>query len=155
MQKARQPIIGGFGWDTKVVFPDKHTGLWRGLDLTRRSPVLAFRDSSASVEKLQHGNVNWYHRWKGLVDEPGRFAATIWSSHRDCTFAVTPRRLQRFRPRPGERLAWEAANAASRRVREPWKAAGTVVVDELGLFTIRGIRNNGGTTVTVTVTRGK
>ena len=155
MQKARQPLIGGFGWDTKIIFPDKHTGQWRGLDLTRATPVLAFRNSSASAEKLQQGNVNWYHRWKDLVDEPERFAATIWSSYRDCTFDVTPRRLRNFRPPPGQKLAWEARNAPSRRVREPWRAAGAVAVDDLGLFTIRGIKNNGSTTVTVSVTRAE
>ena len=52
-------------------------------------------------------------------------------------------------------IAWRPVPGPSRRVREPWRAAGAVVVDKLGLFTIKGIKNNGSTTVTVSVARAE
>jgi hypothetical protein len=156
LARARQPLVAGFGWDTKLVTPDYDTGLWQsrqhldaaGLDLTRTTPVLAFANSSRSVEKLQHGNVNYKHVWSDLEDTPDRFRVTLAG---EGTVDVTPRRLRRFRIRPGRRLAWRTEPQPDKRDNEPpAPQRGTVTVGAHGLFTVPAVEiPRGGTVLTV------
>ena len=154
--QARQPFVAGFGWDTKLITPDYYTGLWQprmhlaaaGLDLARTTPVLAFANSSASVEKLQHGNVNYKHVWSDPQDTPERFCVTLRG---EGTVDVTPRRLARFRVHPGQRLAWQAEPQPDKRDAGPPRPQhGTVTADSHGLFTVLGVEiPRGGTVLSV------
>ncbi len=159
LQEVRQPLMAGFGWNTKLITPDWYTGLWQarrdvdaaGLDVTCRTPILAFADSSRSVENLQSGNVNWMHCWKDVRDEPDCFQVTITGAG---TVSVTPRRLQKFTVKPREELHWKTKPLPHRRDREsPSPKEGVVRADRHGLFTIRELEiPEGG--VALTVTRG-
>ncbi|KPJ75487.1 MAG: hypothetical protein AMS14_03500 [Planctomycetes bacterium DG_20] len=154
-EQARQPLVAGFGWDTKLISPDYYTGRWQprrhldaaALDLTRTTPVLAFANSSASAEKLQHGNVNYKHVWSDLEETPERFRVTLGG---EGTVDVTPRRLGRFRVRPGGRLAWRTEPQPDKRdTPPPTPQGGTATVDAHGLFTVKGVEiPRGGTVLT-------
>jgi len=160
MQEARQPLIAGFGWDTKLITPDYYTGGWQSrqhldaaaLDLAQTTPVLAFANSSCSVEKLQSGNVNYKHVWNNLEETPERLRVTLAGAG---TVDVTPRRLQRFTVRPGEHLVWRTEPQPDKRDKQPPKPhSGTVTADAHGLFTVEGLEIPAGGTV-LTVTRSK
>lgn len=152
MQKAGQPVIGGHGWDCKLICPGWYTGLWRGLDITNSTPTMAFANSSRSQMKLQHGNTNWYHQWKDVVDEADRFSVFLFGSGKA---DVTPRRLQKFKARPGETLRWQTKPVPTRRdTTPPAPQGGTVIAGPHGVFTIPQVEiPDGG--ATLTVTRGK
>ncbi len=144
MQEAGQPLIAGFGWDTKLVRPNEWTGLWGPrthvamdpIDLTRATPIPAFARSSRSQETEQWGNINYFHAWKDLADEPGLFRIELSG---EGTVDLTPRRLRRFRPSPGEVLRYEAGSER-----------GAVAADSNGVVTLRGLRiPAGGVVVTI------
>ena len=84
------------------------------------------------------GQSNLYLYWEtsDIVDDRRRWELTVGltdSAPADrCTVDVTPRRTQRFRPRPGERVAW-------RNISRKTGAAiqqGTATADKWGLVTI-------------------
>jgi hypothetical protein len=146
MQEMGQPLIAGHGWDKQLITPDWYTGQWqprRGiaaeeLDLTRKTPIPAFANASTTHEKLQSGNTNWNHTWHDVQDEPGRFQITLAGVG---TVDMTPRRLQQFRTKPGQRLTWRAEPIPHPRDQEPPPAqSGTVTVDKRGLITLRGLK---------------
>lgn len=142
LQEARQPLLAGFGWNTKLIAPEWYSGLWQrrrdvdaaGLDMSRRTPIPAFANSSCSVEKLQSGNINWMHTWRDVEDEPDRFAITLGGAGR---VDMTPRRLQAFQARPGETLHFRAEPLRDRQKGEtPAPQTGSVTADGDGLFTL-------------------
>ena len=94
------------------------------------------------------GQINGYLLWDGqsIVDEPALWEATVWLYGGDahgrraaplesCTVDLTPRRCQRFKPAPGQRLTWTNVSAANGRIVQ----SGEATADELGLVTIRGL----------------
>jgi hypothetical protein len=146
MQELGQPLIAGHGWDKGLITPDWYTGLWQprrgiavpGLDLTRKTPIPAFANASTTQESLQGGNTNWNHIWHDVRDEPGHFQIALGGVG---TVDVTPRRLQHFRGRPGERLKWMTEPIPHPRDREPPPVqSGTVTVDEHGRITLKGLK---------------
>lgn len=137
MQEARQPLIAGFGWDKKLVPPDWYTSLWRGLDITRTTPIPAFANSSGTREGLQHANVNWDHYWEDVRDDPDRFQITLWGADKG---DVTLRRIQNFKVRPGERLQWQAQpRPGPTEARTLPRSEGVVTAASDGLVTVRGL----------------
>jgi len=146
MQQVRQPLIAGHGWNKKLIAPDWYTGLWqprRGigapeLHLTRKTPIPAFANASTTHESLQSGNTNWDHTWHDVQDEPGHFQITLGGVG---TVDMTPRRLQHFRPKPGQRLKWMTEPIRHPKDEKPPQArSGTVTVDEHGLITLKGLK---------------
>ncbi|MBN1419656.1 MAG: carbohydrate-binding family 9-like protein [Planctomycetes bacterium] len=144
MQEAGQPLIAGFGWDTKLVPPDEWTGLWgprlhlamEPLDIARMTPIPAFARSSRTQETEQWGNINYMHAWKDLRDEPDAFRITLAG---EGTVDLTPRRLQRFAVKPGEIVRWEAGGRS-----------GAGSADANGLVTLKALEiPAGGLTVTI------
>jgi len=94
------------------------------------------------------GGINLWQRWDPLriVDEPDRWAVTIWlaspnkqgrygSPEGPATTDLTPRRQQKFKANPGGEFSW-TATAADGTVLQ----SGTIVADKLGLVTIPGIK---------------
>jgi hypothetical protein len=102
--------------------------------------------------------LNGYLTWDAetLVEQPDRWEVTAWLAGRPpldhCTVDLTPRRCRRFRPRPGEKLAWtstlQLTDAQKRQAAEPGNApreeqgvqSGAAVADKWGLVTIRQLR---------------
>jgi len=84
------------------------------------------------------GGINIYQFWEPetIVDEPGRWETTVFlrkdCPYTECTTDLTPRRCQRFKPKPGERLRWTSASLNDKREAQ----SGTATADKWGLVTI-------------------
>ena len=86
------------------------------------------------------------------MDEPGFYGITVYLWGGDsrvqggapldaCTVDLTPRKCQRFKPKPGEALSWTNVTLGDgKQIR-----AGQIVADKLGLVTLKRL----------TVTKGK
>ncbi len=148
MMAAGQPVIGGHGWNCKLIPPNWYTGLWRGLDITNATPVIAFANSASSGMSLQSGNTNFNHQWKDVKDTPDSFEVFL---HGGGKADVTPRRLQKFKVAPGERLKWETRPVPSRRDKTPKPQNGTVTVSKHGALTVKQVViPRGGTLLKIT-----
>jgi hypothetical protein len=137
MHKAGQPLVAHWAWGGRLQRPDKYTGLWRGLDIRRNTPVPAFANCSLDQEGEGSGNTNLSFSWKDLRDTPEGFEVTILC--RPCTFDMTPRRLQRFRIKPDQALAWTATPLPGRRGTKATPQSGQVRADSDGVVTLRGL----------------
>ena len=86
------------------------------------------------------GHANRWLYWKtaDIVDEPGRWEMTVALTDAapagECTAAVTPRRLQRFKAKPGETFAWTSADDGKAVQR------GKVTADRWGLLTVENVK---------------
>ena len=154
MHASGQPLVAHWAWGGQLQKPDWHTGLWRGLDIRRDTPIPAFSNGSLDQEGEGGGNTNLSFTWKDVADTPQSFAITILG--RECTFDLTPRRLASFRVKPGEKLSWEAEALPARREAKPARQGGDVTADANGIVTLKGLaipRECLG--VKLTLTRGK
>jgi hypothetical protein len=92
------------------------------------------------------GQVNGYLVWDSAttVDAPGLYEITVylWGGDRhgrgaapldSCTVDLTPRKCQKFRPKPGRRLRWANISLADGKQVQ----TGTITADKHGLATIR------------------
>ncbi len=158
MLKARQPLLADWTWASgQLVAPDKHTALWRGLDLTRATPVPALANSSLDSDREDNGQVNLAYWWKDVADTPESFRITLVNNSRDGTVDLTPRRLARFRLRPGQRVRWQAENvpATDRRATTLPVAGGVVSADSAGRVTIPRLKIPSRTALVVKLTRAR
>lgn len=96
------------------------------------------------------GQANRYLTWRPdtIVDEPTRWSVEISivdrAPRQKATVDVTPRRLQRFRLRAGDRVAW--TNVSGRDVVQ----SGEVVADQWGLITLPQVEvSRGGNRIVV------
>jgi len=156
--RARQPLLADWTWAAgRLVAPDKHTALWRGLDLTRTTPVPALTGSSLNADRESDGQVNLAYWWKDVAESPAELRLTLVNNSRDATVDLTPRRLSRFRIRPRERIRWEATNVAvaGRRVKTRPPAGGVVAADETGRVTLKGLNIPGRSMLVIRLTRAK
>jgi len=162
MQKMGQPVIAGHGWNKKLIPPDWYTGLWgprryspatKPIDMTCKTPVPAFANSSGTHMSLQDGNVNFDHTWQDVVDEPGRFQIAIRGPGK---VDMTLRRIQKFKLEGGELVRWQAKPVLGRRDKKEDHppAEGTVEADEHALVTLKNLKIPGDRLV-VTLTRAK
>jgi hypothetical protein len=116
------------------------------------NPKGEYRPGKYDQDFQQHadkfGGINLWQRWDpaGILDEPDRWAVTVWLARPDkqgksgspqdsATTDLTPRRCQRFKAAPGERFAWTAAAEDGRPM-----ASGEATADRWGLVTIQGLR---------------
>jgi len=96
----------------------------------------------------KEGGINLYQRWEpdDLIDEPGRWEITIWLATADkdaqygapadsATMDLTPRRCQRFKPRPGQQFRWSHVSLTDGHSLQ----SGTATADAWGLVTLKGI----------------
>jgi len=176
MRKANQPLMADWTWASgRLIPPHKYTGRWRGLDLTRTTPVPAFANCSLDANRESNGNVNLRLSWEPVTEsagppgpppaegEPprpgtGRGADAVQCvihSGGEATFDLTFRRLQQFTVKPGQTLRWTAANSPTRRIPKPKPQSGTVRVDGDGLPVIKGLKINSHAKLTVKVTRAR
>jgi len=116
------------------------------------NPKGEYRPGKYDQDFQQHadkvGGINLWQRWApaGIVDEPDRWAITVWlaaaaaaarggSPQDSATTDLTPRRCQKFRVRPGDKTAW-TATATDGKVFQ----SGTAQADANGLVTVPGLK---------------
>ncbi len=89
------------------------------------------------------GGINLGFDWEQLIDEPNRWSVTLSNelAEAEMTVDVTPRRSQRFRPRPGERFSW--TNTAG--------GEGVAIADAHRLVTIPQVKIVPGKSTTLTI----
>jgi len=91
------------------------------------------------------GQLNGYLRWKtdDVVDEAGRWEMTVYLTKKDrrgrggapkdeCTVNITPRRLQKFTIKEGDKLKWTNTSLVDNKVVQ----SGTATADKWGLVTL-------------------
>jgi len=152
MHKANQPLFAHWAWGGKLIVPDKYTGLWRGLDLRRDTPVPAIANSSLDREGEGGGNTNMSYAWKDVSDTAGTFEMTV--TGRGSTFDFTPRRARKFKPAAGRPVHWQAVNLPGPKKPKapPAPQSGTVTADGNGVVTIKGVQlveGSGGVKITL------
>src|SRR5207302_679174 len=103
MHQARQPLYGHWAWGGTLTVPDRHTGLWRGIDLQRSAPVPAFANASLDKEGEGAGNTNTAFSWRDVRDEAEMFQIAV-STGAAATFDLTPRRLRNFKVKAGDKV---------------------------------------------------
>jgi hypothetical protein len=110
------------------------------LDVRRDRAMLAVYNTGKTGDAVRNGSLLW--RTGDLVDEPGRFAVTLEQGPGQFTGTITLRRLQRFEPKPGQRLTWkiEPIEVAPRGAREePSPQEGTLTAGPGGLVQLREV----------------
>lgn len=142
MHQARQPLYAHWAWGGTLAAPDRYTGLWRGLDITATTPVPALANSSLDKEGEGGGHTNTVYAWKDVKDQPDSFQITITGG--ESTFDLTPRRLRKFRVKPGEKIMWEAVSLPDRQGKTAPAQGGQVVADPYGLVTLEKLKLSGG-----------
>jgi len=155
MRKANQPVIADWTWaGGQLIRPDRYTGRWRGLDLTRTTPVPAFANCTTDKDSEGDGNTNLRLGWQP-IKETANGAEIVLSNRRGCTVDLAFRRLQRFKPKAGEQLPWEAISSKPRRGETPAPQHGAAIVDRHGVFVLKGLKIARGSNLAVKVTRAK
>jgi pimeloyl-ACP methyl ester carboxylesterase len=88
------------------------------------------------------GQVNLYLYWEtdDIVDQPEQWAMTVGlvdqAPRPECEVDITPRRLQQFQPRPGQRVRWTNHSAVGNdEIQSGWST-----IDQNGLVTLRRVR---------------
>jgi hypothetical protein len=143
-----------FGWDNKghgsarkqfrllcKYYPWHRFALNRSYPAFGRSSI----DDDMGPDGPKEGYVNLGFAWEDVLDEERRWSVTVSNAEakEDMTVDITPRRCQRFRPAPGESLAWRTDRHGS----------GTVEADEHGLVTVEKVALGLGRKTTLTVLR--
>ncbi|KKL06035.1 hypothetical protein LCGC14_2600050, partial [marine sediment metagenome] len=89
---------------------------------------------------MSNGWLYWHTDDKNIVDEPNRWslvcALASGAPKAECTVDVTPRRLKRFKPAPGEQFTWTNTDVATGKV----IARGSVTADAHGLVTLEQVK---------------
>ncbi len=77
------------------------------------------------------GGINLGFDWKEIKDEDGKWSARLSNglAKKDMTVDVTPRRCQKFRPKPGDKFTWTDSAGNT----------GAVVADRHGLVTVKSV----------------
>ncbi len=158
LQETRQPHLftwGQSGHGERVYVPtpsgggDGGPGLRDVLDLRIDQALPAFTRCSlddnpgggAPDDGTSKGQFNLYLRWdtNSLVDEENRFEITVYlidSAPKDsCTVDLTPRRIQKMKPKSGETFRWSNTGLGNGRETQ----SGTAVADTHGLVTLKGV----------------
>ena len=89
------------------------------------------------------GGINLGFDWKDVRDEEGVWSAVLSNdlAKEPMTVDVTPRRGQKFKPKPGGELRWTASTGES----------GTVTADRWGLVTVPKVVIRPGAATTLTL----
>ncbi len=141
LQATRHPLHAHWAWGGNLTAPEKYSGLWQGLDLTRSTPVPAITYSSADQEGEGSGHCNSGYTWRDVKEGPDSLELSILGP--ESTFELTPRRLSKFEVRPGQQLRWQATYEEVphwARREKPGPQSGLVTADANGLITLKGLR---------------
>jgi hypothetical protein len=156
LQSTRHALHAHWAWGGNLTVPEKFSGLWQGLDITNTTPIPAITYSSEDREGEGGGQQNHGYTWTDVKEDADSFQAAIIA--RPSTFDLTPRRLQKLKPKPGEKFRWEAAceeipRAEHRKKPEP--KSGTVAADANSLITLSGLETAQGYKLVVKIAREK
>jgi pimeloyl-ACP methyl ester carboxylesterase len=164
LQETRQPhlfVWGQQGHGERARMPVTGSEQEMPLDLRVDQSLPAFTRGSlddnpgngARDDGDPSGRVNAYLFWEteSIEDTEGVWKITVGLTPRaprdDCRVDVTPRRLQRFKTTPGERLMWTNTRIGQR---TPFES-GEVVADQWGLVTLEKVTvHKGRNTIRVT-----
>ena len=152
LQATRHALHAHWAWGGNLTAPQKFTGLWQGLDITRATPIPAITYSSADKEGEGAGHCNVGYTWQNVKEDADSFEVTI--SGAPSTFDLTPRRLSAFKIQPGETLAWEALPSEVRGQKSEPKL-GQEKADENGLVTLKGLELQKTQTLKIRISRAK
>ena len=91
------------------------------------------------------GGINLGFDWKDVTDEEGKWSARLSNAlaKKDMTVDVTPRRCQKFKPKPGEKLTWTDSAGGT----------GAVIADKNGLVTVTAVKIKPGADTALTIER--
>lgn len=119
----------------------------------RNQSYPAFRNSSIDDDPgegdpkagVLEGGINLGFLWKDVADESGKWSVKLSNdlAKADMTVDVTPRRGQKFKPKPGEKLQWTASTGG----------AGMVTADDQGLVTVPKVALQPGKETVLTISR--
>ncbi len=152
LQETRRPHIfvwGQAGHGQRAYFPTPAAGgdnVSGPLDIRLDRSLPAFTNCSLDdnmgngdpKDGDAEGQLNMYLRWETetIVDEKDRWEMTVYlvdgAPKDECTVDLTPRRLQRFKVKPGERFNWSNTFLEQKRQ----IVFGTVKADKWGLVTL-------------------
>ena len=122
-------LDGDPGTGRKLATPAEHKG-----------PDGRVRKDPYDGDPAGYANRWLYWKTKDVVDEPTRWEMTVALMAKapadTCTVAVTPRRLQRFKPSPGQALSWTNTALASGKTVQSGKAK----ADRWGLVTLEAVK---------------
>ena len=156
LQSTRHALHAHWAWGGNLTAPEKFSGLWQGLDLTNTAPIPAITYSSEDKEGEGGGHQNHSYTWSDVKEDADSFEVAIQGQ--PSTFDLTPRRLFKLKPKPGEKFRWETAcqevpHWARRKKPEP--KSGTIAADANGLITLKGLETATGYKLVVRITREK
>jgi hypothetical protein len=157
LQSARQPhlfVWGEQGHGQRAAMPAGGDERTMPLDIRTNRSLPAFTRSTLDDDPgngepndgRPAGQVNLFLEWdpETVVDRPDRWEMTLGvtanAPAKEARADVTPRRLQGFKPVPGEIIVW--TNSAGRTPLQ----TGEVVVDQHGLITITQVHMRAGRT---------
>jgi hypothetical protein len=94
----------------------------------------------------REGGINLGFDWKDVIDEEGKWSVTLSNDlvKDSMTVDVTPRRCQKFRPRPGNVCRWQSSTGG----------AGMLAADAHGLITVPAVVIRSGAATTLTIRPG-
>ncbi|MHC4398371.1 MAG: alpha/beta hydrolase family protein [Planctomycetota bacterium] len=153
LQETKRPHVfvwGQSGHGQRARLPVSLSDRWMPMDLRVDQSLPAFTQCSLDDDPGtgdpsdgdSEGQSNLYLFWDtdDVVDQPDRWEMTVGlvekSPQEPCTVGLTPRRLQQFKLRPGEKLSWENTVPGESRPLQ----AGQSTVDEHGLVTLVAVR---------------
>jgi hypothetical protein len=95
----------------------------------------------------REGGVNLGFDWKEILDEEGKWSVTLSNElvKDSMTVDVTPRRCQKFKPRPGTECKWTTSTGLS----------GTTTADQWGLVTVPNVVLKARTGTELTIQAGR
>lgn len=151
LQKSKRPFAAhwdgrGHSWKAFDVHNER-LGRYR-IPIDESIPAFANASNNGDPRSDAAGTINGHLEWSAsgndfdpqgtaddIVDSQAEYAINIRSLTGPATVDVTPRRLQRFRPRPGRTYTWKNLDCSS--PDRPRKiAAGLVTADRYGLVTV-------------------
>jgi len=150
---ARQPVVSEGTWGAVTPPLVKNPGRGQfGIDVRRDRPVPVFSGHSGDYQGGRNGDggaTNHGVWWDdaGTVDRPDRFEMVVTGGG---TVNVTPRRLRKFKIKPGEAIAYEVRALARYRGKDVPARSGTVTADKLGLVTVEKVLVPGRTRIILT-----
>jgi len=146
------PIMASFWWGGARYIPVSNSGTYPNvirLDIRKNKPLLAFTSGQGLkyATKGGMGDFNRHLRWKDIVEQPGKFEATIFISGRGSNVAdVIPRRLQVFKVEKGKTYAWKNVGPDG----ETELQKGEATVGDDGLLVLKGVKFSGTSRLVVT-----
>jgi len=156
LQSTRHALHAHWAWGGNLTAPEKFSGLWQGLDITNTTPVPAIAYSSEDKEGEGGGHQNHGYTWSDVKEDAGTFEVAIQGP--PSTFDLTPRRLFKLRPKPGDKFRFEASSQEVphwARRKKPEPKSGTIAADANGLITLKGLETATGYKLVVKIAREK